>query len=361
MLVRKYDLVDRAEIEVKLELLKNVWYMAMLSSELKAGKMKSCVMMNEPIVFFKNKKGEVKALRDICPHRGIPLSYGQLKGDEVECPYHGWKFDGAGVCTEIPSLCPGQDLDCRKIKVRSYPAKEQQGMIWVFIGEKNFDDTLAPPVPLMEALPLNARPQVALSETFPCHIDHAVIGLMDPAHGPFIHKSFLWRSEKSILEKCKKFGPVKFGFQMLRHQPSANSKAYKILGKEKTTEITFTLPSVRVEHIKVGNKNLYSYTALTPISEKETRIYQLLYWDLGWLTLIQPFVKKFANFFLHQDIQAVSRQQDGLKYDPTLMLIKDADTQAKWYYALKEQWILRQENPQAFENPVKETELRWRS
>ena len=346
---------------MKLELLKNVWYMAMLSKELKPGQMQSRVIMNEPIVFFRNKKNEVKALRDICPHRGIPLSYGQIKGEEVECPYHGWKFDGAGVCTEIPSLCPGQDLDCRKIKVRNFPAQEQQGMIWVFFGDKGFDESVAPPIPFMEALPLTVRPQVALVEMFPCHIDHAVIGLMDPAHGPFIHKSFLWRSEKSILEKRKKFGPVKFGFRMLRHQPSANSKAYKILGKEKTTEITFTLPSVRVEHIRVGIKNLYSLTALTPVSDKETRIHQLLYWDLGWLSLFQPFVKKFAQFFLHQDINAVSMQQDGLKYDPSLMLIKDADTQAKWYYALKEQWLAHQNDSKNFQNPVQETELRWRS
>ena len=346
---------------MKLELLKNVWYMAMLSKELKPGQMQSRVIMNEPIVFFRNKKNEVKALRDICPHRGITLSYGQIKGEEVECPYHGWKFDGAGVCTEIPSLFPGQDLDCRKIKVRNFPAQEQQGMIWVFFGDKGFDESVAPPIPFMEALPMTVRPQVALVEMFPCHIDHAVIGLMDPAHGPFIHKSFLWRSEKSILEKRKKFGPVKFGFRMLRHQPSANSKAYKILGKEKTTEITFTLPSVRVEHIRVGIKNLYSLTALTPVSDKETRIHQLLYWDLGWLSLFQPFVKKFAQFFLDQDINAVGMQQDGLKYDPSLMLIKDADTQAKWYYALKEQWLAHQNDLKNFQNPVQETELRWRS
>jgi hypothetical protein len=76
---------------------------------------------------------------------------------------------------------------------------------------------------------------------------------------------------------------------------------------------------------------------------------------------VQPLVKKFAQFFLNQDISAVSLQQDGLKYDPSLMLIKDADTQAKWYYALKDEWIKQQAQPQSFQNPVKETELRWRS
>lgn len=341
------------------DLLKNVWYMGLLSKELKPQKMQTRVIMGEPIVFFRDTQGKARALRDICPHRGIPLSYGRVLADVVECPYHGWKFDGQGTCTEIPSLVPGQDLDCRKIKVKSFPVQEQQGQIWIFIGEKDFNPSLAPAIPLMKALPMNAEPKVSLIEIFPCHIDHAVIGLMDPAHGPFIHKSFLWRSEKSIQEKRKKFAPVDFGFQMVRHAPSSNSKAYKILGKEKTTEITFTLPSVRVEHIQAGNRNVYSYTALTPLSDKETRIHQLMYWDNPWLTMIKPAMHKFADFFLHQDIDAVSKQQDGLKYDPSLMLIKDADTQAKWYYALKAEWL--KNSPQQFQNPVKETELRWRS
>lgn len=341
------------------ELLKNVWYCALLSHELKPQELQTREIMGEPVVFFRETSGLVRALRDICPHRGIPFSYGRVVADTVECPYHGWKFNGDGVCTEIPSLCEGQDLDCRKIKVRSYPVKEQQGLIWIFVGDKDFNPSLAPQIPLMKTLPMDTKPQVSLVEIFPCHIDHAVIGLMDPAHGPFIHKSILWRSEKSIIEKRKKFAPVDFGFQMVRHAPSVNSKAYKVLGKEKTTEITFTLPSVRVEHIQAGNRNVYSYTALTPLNEKQTRIHQMMYWDNPWLTAIQPLMKKFAKFFLHQDIDAVSKQQDGLKFDPSLMLIKDADTQAKWYYALKAEWM--KNHPESFQNPVKETELRWRS
>ncbi len=343
------------------ELIKNVWYVVGLSEELKSKSFISKVVMNEPILLVRPSQGPVYAIKDICPHRGIPFSYGRMVKDEMECPYHGWTFNHQGVCTRIPSLCSGQDLDPNKIKVRSYPVREQQGLIWIFWGDKDFPIEQAPEIPVMKAFDMNVRPNVVEVATFNCHIDHAVIGLMDPAHGPYIHKSPIWRSEKTSYEKTKKFAPVPFGFQMVRHQPSKNSTAYKILGGQPTTEITFTLPSVRVEHIQVGKRNVYSYTALTPVSEKETKIHQMMYWDHPLLSLFRPFVHEFAHFFLYQDIDAVNKQQDGLKYDPSLMLIKDADTQAKWYYALKNEWFKFLENKLTFQHPVQETELRWRS
>src|SRR5690606_5365104 len=139
---------------------------------------------------------------------------------------------------------------------------EAQGLIWVFVGDKDFDTKQAPRIPVMTAFPEDVKPNLCYVVNFPCHVDHAVIGLMDPAHGPYVHKSWFWRSEKTMLEKRKKFAPVDYGFQMVRHQPSKNSKAYNILGGTPTTEITFTLPCVRVEHIEVGPRHFYSYTAL---------------------------------------------------------------------------------------------------
>lgn len=341
--------------------LRNVWYLGLTTQELKINSMQARKILGEPIVFYRDSKGLVSALRDVCPHRGIPLSYGRVVQDKVECPYHGWKFDQSGTCTEIPSLCVDQELDCRKIKVKSYPVKEHQGMIWVFVADKNFDVNKAPPIPVMKAFGANVQPDILEKMNFPCHIDHAVIGLMDPAHGPYVHKSRLWRSEKTMYEKKKKFAPVSHGFQMVRHRPSSNSKAYKILGGVPTTEITFNLPCVRVEHVEVGRKNFYAVTALTPVDENTTIIHQLAYWDLGWLTLIKPLVKWFTHRFLFQDMDAIRKQQEGLRYDPSLMLIKDADTQAKWYYSLKTEWHEHVVENRDFVNPVKEAELRWRS
>lgn len=343
------------------QILRNQWYLAVPSEKIKKEKMQPLEILGEPILFFRDSKGTVHAVKDICPHRGIPLHFGKVVQDMVECPYHGWKFDGAGVCQEIPSLTSTQKLDCTKIKIKSYPIKEMYGSIWIFVGDNNFDQAAVPQPPLFADIPTDAKPHICEVVEFPCHIDHAVIGLMDPAHGPYVHQSWFWRSSKSSYEKKKNFGPVNYGFQMKRHEPSKNSKAYKILGGEPTTEITFRLPGTRVEHVQVGQKSFYSLTALMPISEKRTQVVQMAFWNIPWLFLAKPFIKSFGHTFLGQDLDAVTKQQEGLKYDPSLMLINDADTQAKWYYSLKKEWDLHLEEKREFKNPVPDTTLAWRS
>ena len=104
---------------------------------------------------------------------------------------------------------------------------------------------------------------------FDAHIDHAVVGLMDPAHGPYVHQQWWWRSEHSMHEKAKAFEPRELGFAMVRHAPSSNSRAYKILGGAPATEITFRLPGYRWEHIQVGERQVLALTCLTPVDRDQ--------------------------------------------------------------------------------------------
>src|ERR1700741_4656862 len=77
---------------------------------------------------------------------------------------------------------------------------------------------------------VGGAPQVVAQISFDDHIDHAVVGLMDPAHGPYVHQQWWWRSAKSQHEKAKRFEPREAGFAMVRHEPSKNSRAYAGLG-----------------------------------------------------------------------------------------------------------------------------------
>ena len=85
-----------------------------------------------------------------------------------------------------------------------------------------------------------------LTADLPCNVDHGIIGLMDPAHGPFVHQAWWWRSRASIREKTKKFEPIPEGFRMSAHAPSGNSAPYKLLGvygQPVETTIDFVLPN----------------------------------------------------------------------------------------------------------------------
>ena len=76
---------------------------------------------------------------------------------------------------------------------------------------------------------------------------------------------------------------------------------------------------------------------------------------------LSPILKFGARAFLRQDAKMVDLQQKGLKFEPRLMLIDDADTQAKWYFALKREWNKSRSEARAFTNPVKAKTLKWRS
>jgi phenylpropionate dioxygenase-like ring-hydroxylating dioxygenase large terminal subunit len=342
-------------------LLRNLWYYALPSTQLKIGKMKAKLLLGEPVLFCRDNNGKAFAIRDICPHRAMPLSYGKFDGKEVECCYHGWRFDRSGACTHIPALVGGEGIEPGKILVRDYQISETQGGIWIYMDDAKHKPTSIPSVPHLPDVDENARPAITEIMRFPCYIDHAVVGLMDPAHGPFVHTSWWWRSRKSIHEKEKPFGPSPLGFTMHRHKPSSNSFAYKILGGAPETEIAFQLPGVRIEHIKAGKHNVVGLTCVTPIKDNETEITHLIYANTTWLRALSPIIRPFVRRFLAQDRDVVVKQQDGLRYEQNLMLIRDADTPARWYQQMKTEFIRAQTEGRAFVNPVKDTVLKWRS
>ena len=100
---------------------------------------------------------------------------------------------------------------------------------------------------------------------------------------------------------------------------------------------------------------------MTPIDENRTQIRQIFFTDILSVKLLRPFIAMGARKFLRQDADMVDLQQMGLRYEPSLMLIEDADTQAKWYHAIKKEWATSREQGRAFKNPVKACILKWRS
>jgi len=337
--------------------LRDMWYFAVPGMRLGRGRTLAKTLLGEPLLLGRAADGTVFALKDICPHRGIPLSYGRFDGSEIECCYHGWRFDTRGACTAIPSLFPGQDFSPSRIRVGAYPAREVQGNVWVFFGK---DEAAAPPPPVVPEIG-DATPKLFESVCIPAAIDHAVVGLMDPAHGPFVHRAWWWRSAHSIHEKSKSFAASPFGFTMLRHAPSSNANAYRLLGGKPETEIGFHLPSTRIEHIRIGRRHVAGLTAVTPLGPALAEINHAIYWDMPWLSLLKPLLRPYVRAFLNQDRRIMVMQQEGLKHEPPLMLINDADTQAKWYYRLKQEYRNARAENRAFVNPVKDRMLRWRS
>lgn len=348
------------------DFLTDVWYFAALSADLRPGQLRRYELLGEPVLLGRGKGGGLFALRDICPHRAAPLSAGRLHreasgAETIECPYHGWRFGADGACAAIPSLVADQGMDVSRIQVRRYPVAESQGLIFVWIAADARGAALPDMAPPIFPGVVGGGPKIVDRMEFDAHIDHAVVGLMDPAHGPYVHQQWWWRSSNSQHEKTKRFAPAEQGFTMVRHEPSKNSRAYAILGGEPLTEITFRLPGLRWEHVTVGKRQVLALTCLTPIHEKKTRITQIVWSDHPAFLLLRPFIAAGARAFLRQDGEMVNLQNQGLKYDPSLLWIDDADRQAKWYHQLKREWAASRSEGRVFVNPVEAATLRWRS
>lgn len=109
--------------------LRSAWYVAAWDHEITRA-LTPVTMLGERIVLYRLQDGTPAALENACPHRKLPLSMGRLKGDEVECGYHGLTFNCAGACTRVP----GMEKIPHVAHVRSYPVAERYGLVWVWMG-----------------------------------------------------------------------------------------------------------------------------------------------------------------------------------------------------------------------------------
>ena len=341
------------------------WYPALRSDRLRGKRLTTAMLLGIPLVLGRRSDGAIFAMRDSCPHRGIPLSCGWFDGAHVTCKYHGWAFEaGSGQCREIPSLTTEDTLDPTRIYATAYPCVERDGYAWVYIpdaGRGRLRTEDLPPPPLLPRFSNKCR-SAHLSADLPCNVDHGIIGLMDPAHGPFVHQAWWWRSRASIHEKHKNFEPIPQGFRMSAHAPSGNSAPYKLLGvygEPITTTIDFVLPNRRWETIRCGQKWFSSLTTVTPVTPSTCRIDVIAAWNVFYhVPLVTAIARFFGARFVRQDQQTMIEQAQGLRHNPTLMLIDDADRPAKWYFALKQARLNGEDDGHPLDGPVT---LHWRS
>jgi len=120
--------------------LQNIWYQAGWVDELDADGLFARTILDVPLIFFRGTDGDVKALKDRCPHRFAPLSRGRLADGMLTCGYHGLAFDGSGACVANP-----HGPITRSMKVDAYPVVERYEAIWVWLGNPDMADPGAIP------------------------------------------------------------------------------------------------------------------------------------------------------------------------------------------------------------------------
>ncbi|MCA9706119.1 MAG: aromatic ring-hydroxylating dioxygenase subunit alpha [Myxococcales bacterium] len=171
----------------------NCWYPIASSPMVRAAPL-ALHRMGLRLVVFRGRDGHLRCLRDRCPHRGVALSRGHVRGDELECPYHGFRFDGAGRCTAMP--CEGRAARIpRGLEVEAFPVREAHGLVWLWWGAPAADGRVEslPPVPWFPALPTRLRHAHGAAMEWPQHYARAIESNFDLHHGPFVHGNLFSR------------------------------------------------------------------------------------------------------------------------------------------------------------------------
>ena len=147
---------------------------------------KAVRLLGQDLVLFKNAQGEFGLLDRDCPHRGADLSFGRNEGDGLRCPFHGWKFDLHGQCTETPAEPTGSTL-CQRVRQRSYPLAERSGVLFAWLGDEG---QTPPPLPAIDALSAPGTHTFAFKGLWRCNWLQAFEVGVDPAHASFLHRFF---------------------------------------------------------------------------------------------------------------------------------------------------------------------------
>jgi len=163
--------------------LHNAWYVAALSPQV-GRSLKPVKLLSQAIVLFRTQDGQPVALEDACPHRKVPLSMGRIKGDAVECGYHGLTFDRAGKCIDAAT----QERIPPFAVVKSYPARDKYGLVWIWMG----DPALADAQPIFEienygdpAWHTTRGDDMVVASHYLWLADN----LLDPSHVAWVHRS----------------------------------------------------------------------------------------------------------------------------------------------------------------------------
>jgi phenylpropionate dioxygenase-like ring-hydroxylating dioxygenase large terminal subunit len=162
------------------------------SSEV-AGEPVPAELLGEPLVLWRDSAGTAHVFSDLCIHRGTALSLGTVEGDEIVCPYHGWRYGTGGACTAIPQLADPTRVPA-KARASSFRCEERYGLLWVALDEPRWTLPEVPELESPEWRTLTCGPYA-----WRCDSSRQVENFTDFGHFPFVHPGLLGDPERPVV------------------------------------------------------------------------------------------------------------------------------------------------------------------
>jgi phenylpropionate dioxygenase-like ring-hydroxylating dioxygenase large terminal subunit len=293
------------------------WYPLAWSDELRSGRVIGREFAGRPIALYRGKSGRVFALEDRCAHRQVPLHLGKVEGESLKCGYHGWTYDCAGACVDVPYL--GRE----KLPngVSAYPVLEQDGIIFVFPGDPAKAESLKPRAPSVTDSRYKTR---ALKRDVACHYSFMHENLFDMNH-QFLHRKQMGLIKAACLDRrvgkdwCEvdyTFGRTGGGQSIGEAailgaiRPGANTGARDLM----TIRTEYPYQTLRV-WVGGGEPVLSVWLCYTPIGRDQRRNRTFGFLSVkkakipGLTRLAWPFITWFTERIFGEDKEIVEQEQ----------------------------------------------------
>ena len=249
-----------------------VWTPVELSKRLRRRPL-SRVVAGERIVLFRDAQGRAAALLDRCPHRGVALSLGGVTAEgQLECPFHGWRFDAAGQCTHVPF---NPKARCEQLSATALPTRELAGLLWIYTAP----GVDAPDEPVLdESLTSAEFVRFAQIKTWQAHWTRAMENMLDMPHLPFVHRTTIGSDLKKRMrpdsEMRTEWIPTEHGGQIRSTVDGLDGGAL----------LEFVRPNRMALHIPIPGRRLRMHVACVPAEANQTRMVLITTRDfLRWL------------------------------------------------------------------------------
>jgi len=294
------------------------WYPLAWSSELKSGKTLARRFAGEPIVLFRGASGTVSALEDRCAHRQVPLSLGVVQGDTLKCGYHGWAYSCAGKCIDVPYL--GRER--LPNGVRAYPAREVDGLIFIFPGNAQLADERMPAALGSKANGLYKTRQ--LNREVDCHYTFMHENLFDMNH-QFLHRSLMGTIKATCLgrRQGEDWCEVDYTFTRTAGSQSLGEAAILNVMRSPDEGVNADLMTIRTgypyQNLKVwvngGDPVLDVWLGYTPLDKEQRTNRTFGYLSVkkpkipGLIHAAWPFITWFTEGIFTQDKHIVEQEQ----------------------------------------------------
>ena len=284
------------ESELSLRL-RDHWYIACQSSDLR-GKPLARTILGDNIVLFRDGAGAPAALLDRCAHRNMRLSAGRIVAGNVECPYHGWTYDGGGKCTGVPALAEPPSL-----AIRSYRTAERDGFVWIYSGD---GDPVEPPFRFPHCDEKNWS-TFRMATRFQASAFACLENFLDVPHTAYVHTGW-FRSRRSQDVRAIVHREANGSFVEFDEIPDRQSVVARLLfpraGSMKHTD-RFLMPSTsRVDYAFGPDRHFIITSQCTPVSEHETDVYTVVTFRFGAVApLVRLYFEPLSRRILRQDVE----------------------------------------------------------